>query len=115
LCSCCSVRRIFSICAVLDFNQVVYRCLQGLHHVVHFCLCDFRIIGHDLCTCGLLDDSLCAFLRVCAQVKAVHICDQLFQCTRVRFCSRIQACFTQRLGRFVDLCLCRRVVQGRLR
>ena len=76
---CSSVCRLLSICAVVDLDQLIYRCLQVLDHVVHFFLRDLRIVGQVLCTCEFLDEGLCAFRRVGAQVKAVDIRDQLFQ------------------------------------
>ena len=56
------------------------------------------VISGSLVICSAtrkgLNDSLCAFCRVCAQVKAVRIRDQLFQGADVCLRSRVQACLS---------------------
>ena len=89
---------LLSICAVVDLNQLIYRSLQvhrPCRRPLPALLSAFASMRFG--TCQILDDRLRACARVCAQIKTVHISDQLFQCAHICLRSRVQACFAQRL------------------
>ena len=91
---CSGVCCIFSACAVVDLNQVVYRSLQCLDHVVDFFLRYFCICQHRFGACHILDHWLRAYARVCAQLKAVHVSNQLFQSADIRLRPCVQSCYS---------------------